>query len=101
MLNQFTSRYDNKGAKIAKLVKAWICNLRIAGSSLTACGVFFWYGPLESPSLQIASVASDHHGKNNGGRNRWIRSEIIPWLLKIHLSLHDKSSQISAGDVQT
>jgi len=30
---------------------------------LTAGGVFFWYGPSASLSLQIASVASEHHGK--------------------------------------
>jgi len=49
--------------RIAQLVKAWICNLRIAGSSPTAGGVFFWYGPLASLSLQIASVGSDHYTK--------------------------------------
>jgi len=51
------------GARIAQLVKAWICNLRITASSLTASGVFFWYGPLASLSLQIASVGSDNHDK--------------------------------------
>ena len=30
-------------------------------------GVFSWYGPLANFSLQIASVASEHHSKNNGG----------------------------------
>jgi len=50
-------------ARIAQLVKAWICNLRVAGSSPTAGGVFFWYGPLASLSLQIARVGSDHHTK--------------------------------------
>ena len=44
-------------------MKAWIRNLRIAGSSPTASGVFFWYGPLASLSLQIASVGSGHHTK--------------------------------------
>jgi len=33
------------GAGIAQVVKAWICNIRIAGSSLTADGMFCWYGP--------------------------------------------------------
>ena len=59
-----------------------------------------WYGPLASLSLQIASVASEHHGQNNGGPNQWIiRVEIAPRLLKIHLFLLVKSSRISAGDV--
>jgi len=47
-------------ARIAQLVKIWIWNLRIAGLSLTAGGVLFWYRPL---ALQIASVGSDHHAK--------------------------------------
>jgi len=51
------------GARIDQLVKAWICNLKIAGSSPIAGGVFFWYGPLANLSLQIASVGSDHHAK--------------------------------------
>jgi len=38
-------------------------DLRIAGSSPTAGGVFFWYGPLANLSLTIASVGSDHHAK--------------------------------------
>ena len=46
---------------IAQSVKAWICNLRIADSSLAAGGVFVWYGPLASPSLHVARVGSDHH----------------------------------------
>jgi len=29
-------------------------------------GVFFWYGLLASFSLQIANVASGHHGQNKG-----------------------------------
>jgi len=33
----------------------------------------FWYGPLASPWLQIASMGLDHHGKTNGGPNQWIR----------------------------
>jgi len=35
-----------RGARRAQLVKAWI-----AGSSLTAGGVFFWYGPLANLSF--------------------------------------------------
>jgi len=30
--------------------------------------VFVWYGPLASLSVQVAGVASDPHGKNNGVR---------------------------------
>ena len=37
---------------------------RIAGSSPAANGVCFWYEPLVSLSLQIASVNSGDHGKN-------------------------------------
>jgi len=35
----------------------------------------FWYRPLASPSLQIASVASKHYGKNKRGAivNKWLR----------------------------
>ena len=61
------------GARIAQLVKAWICNLRIAGSSPTAGGVFFWYGPLEGLSLQIAIVGSDHHTKKMEVPTRGLR----------------------------
>jgi len=32
-------------------------------------GVFFWHEPLASLSLQIASLGSDHHEKENGGPN--------------------------------
>jgi len=52
-----------EGGRIAQLIQAWICNLRIAGLNPTAGGVFFRYGPLESLSLEIASVFSDHHAK--------------------------------------
>jgi len=55
--------WENGRPWYTMLVKTWICNLRIAGSSLTADGLFFWYGPLASLSLQIASVASEHHGE--------------------------------------
>jgi len=58
------------GAKIAQLVKAWIHNLTFASSSPTAHGVFFWYRPLASPSVQIASVACKQHGENHGGPNQ-------------------------------
>jgi len=51
------------------------------------------------PLAPNCSVGSEHHTKNNGGPNHWIRVKIIPWLLKIHLSHLDKSSRISAGDV--
>ena len=47
-----------KYLRIAQLVKAWTCN-SIAGSSLIAGGVFFWCGPLASPSLHVASVGSN------------------------------------------
>ena len=57
-----------RGARLSRLAKS----LDIAGSSLTADGLFFWYGPLASLSLQIASVASEHHGEKNGGPNQWI-----------------------------
>jgi len=50
-------------------------------------GLFFWYGPLASLSLQITSVASEHHRQNNGGPNQLIRIKITSWLLKIRLSL--------------
>jgi len=30
----------------------------------------FWYGPLANLSLQIASMAPEHHGRNNGGSNQ-------------------------------
>jgi len=74
--------------RIAQLVKARICNLKIAGSSFTADRVLFWYGSLASLSHQIASVALKHHGKNNGGHNnRIIRVKITPGLLKIYLSM--------------
>ena len=41
LLNYFIILGDRSGARIAQLVKAWICNLRIAGSSLTTGGVLF------------------------------------------------------------
>ena len=46
------------------------------------------YGPLASPSLQIASVALEHPSINIGGPNQWIiRANIIPRLSTIYLSL--------------
>ena len=42
--------------------------------------VLFWYGTLASPSLQIASAGSEHHGKNDGGPNQWIKVKITPPL---------------------
>ena len=70
----------NVGARIAQLVNIWICDLWFAGSSRTSCAVLFWYGPLPSLSLQIASLASEHHEQNNGGRNQWIRVKILSRL---------------------
>ena len=46
-------------------------------------------------------MASEHHGKNNGGLNLWIvRVKVTPQLLNINLSLFDKSSRGLAGDVK-
>ena len=62
-------------ARMAQLVKAWIFILRIAGSSLTSSG---------KPLTPNTSVASDPHGKNNGGPSQWIiRIKISTRLLKI------------------
>ena len=48
----------------------------------------------------MASMASKHRSKNDGGANQWIiRVKITPRLLKIQLSLFDKNSRVSAGDV--
>jgi len=55
------------GARIAQLIKSLDIILRIAGSGLTVGGVLFWYRPLASLSLPIASVTSEHRGKNNRG----------------------------------
>jgi len=52
----------------------------------TADWVFYWYGTLASPSLQIGSMALKYHGKKNGGPNQWI--------IQIHLSFLVKSSRI-------
>jgi len=80
--------------------KTRICIQWITGSSLAADGEFFWYGPLATPSLQIASMGSDHCDKKNGGPNRWISCKITPRSLKIRLSLFEKSDQFLAGDAQ-
>jgi len=75
------------------------CTLRVAGSSLTAGGVCFWYGPVANIMLQIASMASKQYGKNNGGPNQGIIGvKITPRLLKIRLSLFVRSSRISVSD---
>ena len=48
----------------------------------------------------LSHMASDHHGKNNGGPNQWIiRVKITARFLGIHLSLFDQSSRVPAGDV--
>jgi len=74
--------------------------LRISGSILTVGGVSFWYGPLASLSLQIASVASEHHSKNNE-RSQPVKNLGQDHLavVKTHLSLLDKISHFPAGDV--
>ena len=70
-----------KWARIAQLVTSRIFDVSNTGSSLTDGGVFFWYWPLARPSLQIASVGSEHYGKNNGGWRTWIvRVKITPRL---------------------
>lgn len=48
----------------------------IAGLSLTAGGLFLWYGCLANLSFQIAVVGSEHHSKNHDGLNQWIRVKI-------------------------
>ena len=53
---------DSQEARIAQLGKSVELQLWIVGSRLTADGAFYWYGPLSSPSLHVASVGSDHHG---------------------------------------
>jgi len=88
------------GARIAELVKSLNLYSKDCRFDSHCQRSVFWYRPLSSLSLQIASVASGHHGKNNGGPNQWIiRVKLTPELLKIHLSLLVKSSQISLGDV--
>jgi len=34
--------------------------------------VFFWHGSVANLSVQITSVAFEHHGKNNFSPNQWI-----------------------------
>jgi len=72
-------------SSVGKEPELAIYRSQVWASRLADC--FFWYEPVASPSLQIANVASKHHGKNNGGPNQWIiRAKIISLLLKIHLS---------------
>ena len=66
--------------------KAWIGVLRFAGSSLTAGGMFSWYGPLASLSLHIASMASVKqcmfHPVDNQGQGLVNSSQILRGLRK-------------------
>jgi len=90
----------SKGASIAQLVENPDLQSIDHRFSPYCRWVLSWYGLLVRLSLQIASVASEHHGNNNGGPNQWIiRVKITARLLKVHLSLFDKSSRVSAGDV--
>jgi len=83
---------------IAQLVERLDLHSNDCRSSLTVDRVCFWYGSLASLSLQIASVALEHHSKNSGGPNQWIiRVKITPWLSKIHLCLLVKSIRILGG----
>ena len=43
-----------------------------------------WYGSVTSLALQTASVVLEHHGKNIGGLNQWIRVKFTPLLSKIN-----------------
>jgi len=53
----------SKGAKL----QSWGCEFPSRG-----CGEgLSWYGSLARLSLQTASEASDHRGKDNGGPNQW------------------------------
>ena len=82
--------------RIAQLIKAWICNLRIAGSSSTTGGVFSGMC-LKQASDSKLLVWVRITTLKNWGPNQWIRVQIAPGLKKIHLSLFVKSSQIMAG----
>ena len=55
------SHMTRPGPRIAQLVKSW--DLRTAGSSLTAGRAFSLYRLLANPTLQTASVGSDHPNK--------------------------------------
>jgi len=69
--------------------------------SLTAGRVFLEWAFSSFP-LQVANVALENHSTYKGGPNQWIiRVKVTPQLLKIHLSLLDKSSRISASGVLT
>ena len=67
-------------SRIAQMVKSRICNLWIAGSSLTVVRVFFWYEPLASLSKLLAWLRNITV-KNNTGLNQWmIMVKITPRL---------------------
>jgi len=61
-----------RGVRVAQLLKAWIRNLCGADWSPTARKVSSWLGALASLLIKIASVASERHGKTNGGPDQWI-----------------------------
>lgn len=46
-------------------------------------------------SLQFLGKTLDHHGKNDGGPNHWIKVKITP---QIHLFLLKKSGRFSVDD---
>jgi len=52
-------------------------------SSLIASGVVFWYGPLASASLQIASMGLDQHGKKVGVPTSGQGSVYLPNLMVV------------------
>ena len=86
--------------RIAKLAKC--LDLQCIDRRFEPCyrrGAVVLVRPSVSPSLEIASVGLDQHGKK-GGPNQWIiRVNTTLQLLKIHLSLLKNSSRVSAGDV--
>lgn len=57
-----------------------------------------WYGSVTSLALQTASVVLEHHGKNIGGLNQWIRVKFTPRLSKNYLTPLEKSTELLAGD---
>jgi len=54
------------GLRIAQLVKNSDLRSMNCRASLSAGGVFFWYGALARLSLQISSMAPEDHTKNDG-----------------------------------
>jgi len=73
----------------------------MAGLSLTASGVFLGYRQTSRSQL-LARTGTEYHGKNNADHNQWIiRVEFTPRLLKTHLTVLEKNSQVLTGDVQT